>query len=155
MPAAAKGFWCEVTGVAEMKKLADDLKATGEKLPQAFYKGLNESTKELREGIKASYGAKLPKRGGLAALAASSSLTTRAKLNGTSPSVRVVMRNRHVDIDRIDRQGIVQHRVFGRGGLYTQKVAARDFDDPWQQYGETARSALVHQLITTCKERHL
>lgn len=120
-----------VKGAEDLGVLSRRLKsvATGDKaLQKELSKGIRIATKDTKTAIKASALAKLPKRGGLAALVANSRMTTKTRTSIKSPGVRILAVSAH-SIRGMDL-GKLRHRVFGGNRWVSQAVPPGWFSDP-------------------------
>jgi len=105
---------------AQLADFAADCRHAGEKdLPKLMRKGVRAAAKPLGEGMKRNASRKLPKSGGLAALIASSRISTKIKTSRRAASVSVEMKKPKakglVDLKSINR-GRIRHPLFGDRG---------------------------------------
>lgn len=85
----------KVQGAEQLAALSRRLRETGSKdLRREVFRGLGRAAKPAKAAAKREALRRLPKRGGLAELVASSRIGSRNRLAGNDPSVRIVATNR-------------------------------------------------------------
>lgn len=138
-----------VTGADQAAAVARALKEAGDRgLRRDAMRALNSVTKPLRADMKASAGRTLPQRGGLAARAARTGLTTTLRA-GRDPGVRIrAGRNTLKDPSSLDR-GRIRHPVFGHEPLVFQRIRPGAFDRPFEAGAPRVRHAVVGVLDDT------
>ncbi len=131
----------EVKGADQLADLAKALKAAGDKdLQRELYAGINRAVKPLRADIKESARTNLPRRGGLAAVVAKSSLRTQRRTSATrSAGVRIVATNRF-SLYRLN-QGQIRHRS---GTI--QRITPGWWTEPTEAVAEDVRREIVKAL---------
>lgn len=128
-------------GAHQLEVLAKRLKATGDReLRKELLRGIREGTKGTKPDITRSLATRLPKRGGLAERMATSRISTKTKLSGSTVGVRLEARAPH-DI-RSMNAGRLRHKVFGREQWVDQDVEPGAFTDPIEQDAPEIRSAV-------------
>jgi hypothetical protein len=113
----------QMNGQRELAQLAKRLKAAGDKgIRRELTKAFNEATEPAKDEVRASALDVLPRAGGLAERVASARVSTRTRLTGSSPSVKLTQRIKGYDLKVIDK-GWVRHPVHGhRGSWVNQQV---------------------------------
>jgi hypothetical protein len=113
-----QGF--DVRGAEQLVTVARKLRAAGDRdLRREMLRGMRAAVKPSGQEAKANAMQRLPHRGGLAQLVASSRISTRIKLTG-NPRVQVVARNESA-IRNADA-GKIRHPVWGSDHWVTQRV---------------------------------
>lgn len=116
-----------------------------------MFRGLGRAAKPAKAAAKREALRRLPKRGGLAELVASSRIGSRNRLAGNDPSVRIVATNPD-NIRRIDK-GTVRHPVFGNPDVFvTQKVPRGWWTDPMRLNAPRTRRELAAALEEVAKK---
>lgn len=136
-------FDYHVRGSEKLGKLGQRLREAGRKeLRQELIRGLNRATKPLKEDAKREAEAILPRRGGLNRRVARSRLTTRTRVSGRNPSVRIMSKTGQ----RIDR-GQVRKPVFGNRTVWvTQRVQPGWFTRPMERDEHWVRPELEQAM---------
>lgn len=139
-------------GPDRLRRFGRNLREQGEKtLRREVYRGINRATKPMRANAKAAARARLPHRGGLAERVARSRLTTRTRLVGRNPSVRIIATSPD-NVRRIDR-GTVRHPVFGHTDRWvTQPVNPGWFTDPMEAGAVRARREVEQALRDVARQ---
>lgn len=140
-----------IRGAEDVAKLSRDLRAIdGPELRREFYRGINRATKPLKDDAKTNAVRVLPRRGGLGAFVAKTSLSTRTR-GGQNPGVRIVAKKtkrggRASDVAAIDR-GRVRHPVFGNRTVWVmQSVTSGWFTKPMEAGAQPVRRELLSVL---------
>ena len=134
----------QIRGAEEFGVLSRRLKEAGDKgLRKELLSGLQGAAKPAKADVKASFAARLPHRGGLAAVMATSrvSLLSRA---GRNPSVRIKATSPH-DVRGMDR-GRVRHKVFGHEPWVDQAIEPGVFSDPIEARAPQMRADMEQVL---------
>jgi hypothetical protein len=134
-----------VEGAEQLAALSARLKAAGAvDLRRELYKALNRATKPAKQAAKREALSRLPHRGGLNQLVASSRLSTRTRA-GRNPGVTIVAKGSS-NISRIDK-GKVRHPVYGnRNTWVTQSVPEGWFTDPMRDNADNVRDELENAV---------
>lgn len=136
-----------IEGAAKLHRVYADLKELGDgKLRRELTKAIREATKPAKDAVKASALAKLPKRGGFAALVANSRVTNVVKTGSQSAGVQIKAVNPGDNIRATDA-GNVRHPVFGnRTAWKDQKVPAGWFSEPIAAEAPKVQAAVLKAL---------
>ena len=134
---------------ASFAALARDLRRAGAGgLRKELYAGLQRSARPAITAVRESAASTLPRRGGLAARVAGSSITARSS-GGRNPGIRITAKERKASFDAyaLD-QGRLRHPVYGvwRRGIKTQKVTPGWFTKPITDQAPTFRKELLRAV---------
>lgn len=111
-----------------LSTLARALRGVDRDMKRKVTDELVATTRPTKSAIRSSARSTLPSRGGLAALIASASVTTKVVM-GANPKVSLRTDLAGHALAPIDR-GTVRHPVYGRGRWVTQSVTPGYFSDP-------------------------
>lgn len=136
----------QVVGADQLGAIADELKRTGNtELRRDLYRGIQRSTKPLRQDVQQAARDKLPRRGKLNEWVAESKFSTRTR-GGKNPGVRITSGKRGHDMRAIDR-GRLRHPVFGNKKVWvTQQVTPGWFSQTLADGAPAVRRELVKVL---------
>jgi hypothetical protein len=131
----------EIKGAEQLAALSKALKAAGEKdLQRELSKAITTATRPVIAEARRSALNTLPRRGGLAAKVAKSSMRTQRRVAG----VRILAKNAYA-LGRMDK-GQVRHRVFGRDVWVTQQVRPGWWTKPTEAAGPEVRKAILEAM---------
>lgn len=138
----------EVKGADQLADLAKALKQAGDKdLQRELYAAINRAVKPVRADIKQSARSNLPRRGGLAADVARSSITTRRRSSVSRASgVQIVARNAKLSLHHLNK-GQVRHPLKS-GGFTIQRIKPGWFSGPTEAAASDVRNEILKALNT-------
>lgn len=142
-----------IIGADQLAAVSRALKQHGDKaLMREVTKGITASVKPLKKDVKAHARSSLPKRGGLAARAARTSLPHRTRRAGNRAGVRIEAKPSHRTLRdplRADR-GRINHPVFGmaasRAPWVLQDVTPGWFIKPLEDGAPLVRKELLQVM---------
>jgi hypothetical protein len=138
----------EVRGADDFLRLSKALKQAGRtEMRKELHKGLKDGATPLLPRAKAAARAKLPQRGGLAAVVAREPMRVQVR-TGSTPGVRVVVGRRKGGAQAANR-GVIRHPVFGRPGSFVSQPVpqARDwFDGTMRRHAPDVRPDLERAM---------
>lgn len=144
-----------IEGAAKLHAVAKHLKELGDgKLRRELTKAIRDATKPAKDAVKASALSRLPKRGGFAALVASSRVNTVIKTGSKSAGVQIKAVNAGDNIRATDA-GNVRHPTFGnRNAWRDQKVTPGWFTEPIEQEAPAVQAAVMKALDDMARKIH-
>lgn len=136
----------EIRGAEQLAALSKKLKAAGNReLQQELSHGILQAVKPVITAARESARSTLPRRGGLAARVANSSIRTMSPGGARFSGVRLQAKNQY-SLGRLDR-GINRHPVYGNRRVWvTQKVTPGWWTKPTKEAAPQAR-AQVEQAM--------
>ncbi len=119
-----------IEGQQQLHEVYKELKRVGDtELRKQLNRAIRESTKPMKDAVKASALDRLPKRGGLAQLIANSKITSPVKKGSQTAGVTIKATNQH-DVAAMNK-GNLRHKVWGKAwAKKTQQISAGWFSDP-------------------------
>lgn len=144
-----------IEGAAKLHSVAKELKELGDgKLRRELTKAIRDATKPAKAAVKESALSRLPKRGGFAALVASSRVTNVTKTGSRSAGVQIKAVNAGDNIRSTDA-GNVRHPVFGsRATWIHQSVKPGWFSEPLEQEAPKIQEAVIKALDDMARKIH-
>lgn len=133
----------EIQGEEKFAALAARIRKAEGELPHELIDALERAAPPLKRAAKASAAQNLPHRGGLAAIVASSGMSTQRRAGG----IRIVARG--IQQLKLTNSGKVRHPVYGRPGTWVSQLIpkARDwFDKPMRDGAPKVRRELDKAL---------
>lgn len=121
----------EIRGADEFLRLSKALKAAGRgDLRKALTAGIKKAAKPLIGKSRDEARARLPQRGGLAAVVAKAPQRVQVRTGAKTAGVRIVVGGKG-GAARGANAGVIRHPVFGNRGVWvSQKVRPGWFEDP-------------------------
>ena len=137
----------EIRGADDWRRLARGLKGSDAPLRRHIRKGLRDVGKPLGIDMRTAGAAAMPKRGGLSARVARSSVTLRTAGGlGAGARIEVALRTKEgYDLGAMDR-GLIRHPVFDTGAWVAQAVPANSFSDAFDRGAPKVRVALAREI---------
>lgn len=137
----------EVRGAEDWRRLARGLKAADAPIRRSIRKGLRDVAKPLGVDMRDAGAAAMPRRGGLSARVARSTVSLRTAGGlGAGARVEVALRTKEgYDLGGMDR-GLIRHPVFDTGAWVAQTVPARAFSDAFDRGAPKVRAALIREI---------
>ena len=135
--------YLEILGEGQFEALAARLRKAEGELPREIIDALENAAPSLERAAKESAAANLPHRGGLAAIVASSGMSTQRRAGG----IRIVARG--ITQLKLTDAGRVRHPVYGKPGTWvTQAIPkAREwFEKPIRKGESKIREELKKAL---------
>ena len=132
-----------ITGADQLKKLGADFKKAGAgDLRKEMLAEFRAEARPLIVDVRRSAGDVLPRRGGLAARVARSTIRAANRLSGSAVGMRITANN-SISLRQVDA-GTVRHPLFGnRNFWYTQPVTPGWFDKPFQKNVDELRRRVI------------
>lgn len=144
----------EIRGADKFAKVAQELKKVGAKdLQKELYSALNRATKSMRAEAKKSAAQNLPKAGGLNKRVARARLSTRRRMRGRDPGVKIVATG--MDQLALMDRGQVRHPVYGnRKRWVNQPIPDAEgwFTKPMEDGAQDARDEILKALDGVAKK---
>lgn len=136
----------EIRGAEQFLALSKRLKNAGETgLRKELNKALRNASKPLTLKTKAAARAKLPTRGGLAALVAGEPQRVQVRTGAGTAGVRIVVGKKGGGARAADA-GLIRHPVFGTSTIVTQSVTPGWFSETAQDQAPQIRDDVATVL---------
>lgn len=106
-----------IRGTEQLRELGAALKGADKDIKRELQRGFREAGKPLVKDVKAGILATFPNRGGLAALAAKSTIGIRTRFSGANAGIRLQATGRALDtrtLQGMDATGTWRRQVWGK-----------------------------------------